>query len=206
MKTLKLLALVLISQSSFAQIKVTKLTKADIPVSIKYIGHIIDAAKFTDADGEHIVFTTETGGVKTKAKNSEGHDADLYAYCYKAVAGTLVLAWQVHDFEKDCEFDILVKFIPNTFAVTDLNNDGKAEVWLMYKTNCTSDVSPFTMKIIMYEGSKKFAARGSAKIKVSAEDYLGGEYSFDDAFKTGPEVFRNYATALWEKNLMQTWK
>jgi len=206
MKVFSAVLFVLLGHIAIAQLKVTKLTKSDVPASIHYIGHIIEAVKYTDNSGDHMVITTETGEVKTKAKDSEGRDADLWAYSYKITNGVYTLDWQVHDFEKDCEFDILVKFIPNTFAVTDLNNDGKAEVWLMYKTNCTSDVSPFTMKIIMYEGSKKFAARGTAQIRISATDYDGGKYSFDDAFKTGPEVFRNYAAALWEKNLMQTWK
>jgi hypothetical protein len=205
-KFLGLVVLILMGQTAMAQLKVVKLTKADIPASIHYVGHVIDAVKFTDAEGEHIVITTETGEVKTKAKDSDGRDADLYAYCYKTEGDKTTLTWQVHDFEKNCEFDILVKFIPNTFAVTDLNNDGKAEVWLMYKTACTSDVSPFTMKIIMYEGGKKFAARGTAKIRVSDKDYSGGQYAFDDAFKNGPDVFRQYAEALWKKNLLQDWR
>ena len=39
------------------------------------------------------------------------------------------------------------------------------------------------MKIIMYQDNKKFAVRGTTKVKVSATDYMGGEYSFDEAFE-----------------------
>jgi hypothetical protein len=91
-------------------------------------------------------------------------------------------------------------------AITDLNHDGKAEMWMMYKTVCHGDVSPSTMKIIMYEGSQKFAVRGTNRVKLSANKFLGGEYSFDDAFKTGPEPFREFAKQLWQKNILETWE
>jgi len=77
--------------------------------------------------------------------------------------------------------------------VTDLNKDGKAEVWVMYKVSCQGDVSPIPMKIIMYQDNKKFALRGTTRVKVSATDYMGGEYSFDEAFKNAPVQFRQYA-------------
>ena len=205
MKFFSSIIFVLFGHIAVAQLNVVPLTKADIPASIHYTGHIISAVKFIDAEGEHIVITTETGEVKTKAKDSDGRDADLYAYCYKTDSGTPTVAWQVHDFIKDCGEDILANYVPNTFAVTDLNNDGKAEVWLMYKVTCQGDVSPPTMKIIMYSGSKKYAARGTAKTQISDKDYMGGKYVFDDAFKTGPEAFRKYADALWQKNLMKKW-
>ena len=112
----------------------------------------------------------------------------------------------MNDFVKHCEFDIKASFIKNSFAVTDLNNDGKAEVWMMYKTSCTSDVSPSDMKIIMYEGEKKYAIRGKNKVKISDKAYEGGEYTFDEIFKKGPLAFRDYATKLWKKNILETWE
>ncbi len=68
------------------------------------------------------------------------------------------------DFAKECPLYIQVNFIRNTFAVTDLNKNGKAEVWLMYKTACRSDVSPANMKIVMYEGNKKYMQEEQTKL------------------------------------------
>jgi hypothetical protein len=76
----------------------------------------------------------------------------------------------------------------------------------MYKTVCHGDVSPSNMKIIMHEGDKKYAVRGTNQVKLSEKEYEGGKYVFDDAFKGGPETFRQYALQLWKKNLMQIWK
>lgn len=207
MKLFNLLILLIIAQVSSAQIKLVKLDKKSIPVSIKYIGNIINAVRYMDSEGEHIVITTETGRTRSKgqAKDETLSDADLYAYNYKIIGNQQVLTWQVYDFVKDCTVDIEATYIPNTFAVTDLNNDGKAEIWLMYKTACRGDVSPSVMKIIMYEGNKKYAVRGTNKVKLSAKDYIGGNYTLDEAFKTGQESFRLYALQLWKKNILETW-
>jgi len=193
---LLLIVLLICAEITHAQITVTKIDKKDIPATIKYAGHIIDEVKYTDSEGEHLVITTETGWQRVKTKDFEGKSMELFAYSYLRTGDDYKLLWKTYDGEKACEFDVFAGFIPKTFEVTDLNNDGKAEVWLMYVVVCTSDVSPEPMKIIMHDGVKKYAVRGENRV-----DGAGGKYTFDEAFKTGPEVFRNYATTLWKKNI-----
>jgi hypothetical protein len=205
MKLFNLLMLLMIAQFASAQIKLVKLDKKSIPASINYVGKIINAVRYTDGEGEHIVVTTETGETKSKGAEDDYRDMALYAYSYRVIGGKQTLSWQVHDFVKECPVDIKANYIPNTFAVTDLNKDGKAEVWLMYTTVCHGDVSPSNMKIIMYEGNKKYAVRGTSKVKISDKEYEGGVYTFDEAFKKGPKSFRSYALQLWKKNVIETW-
>lgn len=207
MRTIYFIALLFAGQVCFAQVKVIKLDKKDIPATIKYNGHLINAVKYTDNEGQHLVITTETGITPTKNSDSgDGRDAALYAYSYTIGSNNqFKLSWQTYDFIKDCPVDLEAQYVPNSFAVTDLNKDGKAETWLMYTTVCHGDVSPSDMKIIMHEGIKKYAVRGTKKVKVSDKDFEGGKYTFDEAFKTGPEAFRQYAADLWKKNLMQVW-
>ncbi len=50
----------------------------------------------------------------------------------------------------------------NSFYITDLNNNGKAETSIIYYLSCRSDTSPSTMKFIMKEGRQKFALRGKS--------------------------------------------
>ncbi|WP_413666028.1 M949_RS01915 family surface polysaccharide biosynthesis protein [Mucilaginibacter sp. Mucisp86] len=198
--------LIIITQVSVAQLKVLKLSKADIPKSITYKGHIINAVKYTDKTGDHIVFTTETG--ETPAKKSatdDGRDAALYAYHYDITGSDqLELSWQTYDFISDCNVDIKANYVPGTFAVTDVDNNGIAEVWLVYRTACRGDVSPSEMKIIMHEADKKYAVRGTSKVKLSEKEYIGGTYTFDAAFKAAPATFRKYAADTWKKNIMDT--
>ncbi len=163
MKLFNLLMLLTIAQLSFAQIKLVKLDKKSIPASINYVGKIINAVRYTDDEGEHIIVTTETGETTTKGAEDGYRDMALYAYSYKIIEGQQTLSWLVHDFVKECPVDIKANYIPNTFAVTDLNKDGKAEVWLMYTTVCHGDVSPSNMKIIMSEGIKNMLLGEPAK-------------------------------------------
>lgn len=214
MKKLLYLYLILMTcQYATAQVKVTQLDKTAIPKSIKYTGHIIDAVSFTDKDGEHLVITTESGIISSKGPDSDNfRNEELHAYHYRKTAGELKLTWQTYDFIKDCDVDLAAHYLPKTFAVTDLDNNGTAEVWLMYKTVCHGDVSPSDLKIIMHEGDKKYAVRGTTKVILPGEketapkETYGGKYTFDAVFKAGPKSFRDYASALWKNNMIEDWK
>lgn len=75
----------------------------------------------------------------------------------------------------------------------------------MYKTVCHGDVSPCDMKIIMYQGTQKFAMRGQNKVKISKNESIGGKYTFDKAFIEAPKSFTNFALTLWNTNVVQKW-
>jgi hypothetical protein len=125
----------------------------------------------------------------------------LYAYHYLVSGDSIKQTWKVYDYVEDCDVDMDLYFVDKTFAVTDLNKDGKAEVWIMYKNSCRGDVSPAPMKIIMYQDNKKFAVRGTTKVPGN-----GGEFTFDDAFKKAPAEFRQYAEKLWKQHKVETWQ
>ena len=180
------------------QVISSKLDTTLIPKNVKYKGSIDTAVKFSDKEGEHVILTTEDDAIDTGHRQTGIY---LHAYCYTIKDSKWAISWQLYDFTDECEFDISGGFLAKTFAITDLNHDGKAEVWLMYNLACRSDVSPSDVKIIMHEGSKKYALRGNSRVKVNATDYYGGDYKFDEAFKRGPKEFLLHAKLLWEKNL-----
>lgn len=207
MKKLFLLVLTFFSTASFAQPKIKKLDKSSIPNDIQYTGNLVNALRWTDNPGDNIVITTETGISESKGSGGEDYrNAALDAWHYRLEAGSWKMTWKVHDFIKECPVDLAANYIKNSFAVTDLDKDGIAEVWMMYKTVCHGDVSPSTLKIIMYQGDNKYAVRGTTRVRVSEKDYYGGEYTFDEAFKKAPQQFREYASRLWKKNVVETWK
>ena len=206
MKQFAVFLFLTISQVCLAQLKVIKVDKNSIPKSAKYIGQLKQAVRWTDNGGENLIIVTETVQIQSKnAVDSSYRDAALYAYHYLFKGDSSKLTWRVYDFVKECPVDIDLYFVNKSFAITDLNNNGKAEVWLMYKNSCHGDVSPIPMKIIMYENDKKYAARGETRVKFSATEYMGGHYSFDDAFKQAPALFRQYAEKLWQQHRMETW-
>ena len=206
MKIIGLLVSLILTQTGFAQFKLTKLDKKSIPKSIQYKGKIVEAVRWTDNTGDNIVILTATGQTQSKnAPDDSYSDGALYAYHYLVSADSTMQTWKVSDYVKECPVDMFLYFVDKTFAVTDLNKDGKAEVWIMYKVSCQGDVSPIPMKIIMHQDNKKFAVRGTTKVKVSATDFMGGEYSFDAAFNNAPVEFRQYAERLWKEHKIETW-
>lgn len=203
-----LLLLCLYSLDIVSQVKVRKLTQSELPSGIKYEGKICSIITWNDGLGENIVLTSEMGIYTSKkfAHDNGGSDAELFAYHYLKHKSEFLLNWKVYDFISDCPVDIEANFMKNTLQVTDLNNNGQGEIWVMYRKICHGDVSSSELKIIMYEAKRKFAMRGFTKIYVGVDDqkekmYSGGDYKFDSAFNKGPKEFREFAIKLWQQNM-----
>ncbi len=191
-----------------AQISIQQLDLNKLPKGVECEGKIKMAVRWVDKLGDNIVLLTETGiyqSAKFKHEN-EGGDAELFAYHF-IVNNKAVQTWSVYDFIADCPVDIEAQFVKNAFQVTDLNDDGVGEVWIMYKTSCRGDVSPSDMKIIMYQGQQKFAMRGQDKVFAGTDErgkreYIGGDYKYDKAFADGPQSFLDFAKKMWIQNRM----
>ena len=201
------LSIVTYGQGDIAEVKIDS---SSFPKGINYEGKIKNAVRWTDKMGDNIVILSETGicySEKYKSEEDE-RDAELFAYHFLVKGDSAIQTWRVYDYIADCPVDLEASYVNNTFQVTDLNNDGVGEVWMVYKTVCHGDVSPWNMKIIMYQGQQKYAMRGQNKVPGGIDEegnmmYLGGDYIPDKAFTNGPKVFLNFAKALWDKNVMQ---
>ena len=164
-----------------AQLRVSPLAPAAVPAALKRSGRVVQALRYTDRTGTYTVLATEVGPrPDPAAQGGEGQRADLYAYQYPATG--VAPTWQVHDFVDDCPLDLAAQFVPKGLTITDLDQDGTAEVWLVYRTTCRGDVSPSTQKIIMYEGPRKYAMRGSSRLVLGGGKYDGGTYTLDAAW------------------------
>lgn len=207
MKRLVFLFVLLIAQQTIAQVKFNAITAAQLPKVIKFDGKLVKGIRFTDAAGEHLVLATETGEAQSKTNSDADYrEAALHAYEFKQNNGAWIKGWVVNDFVKECPVDISAAFIKNAIQVTDLDNNGQAEVWLMYKTVCHGDVSPSDLKVIMYEAGKKYAMRGQSLVKMPGGEAEGGNYVFDGAFNTGAKVFKQFAQKLWNKYKLEDFK
>lgn len=203
LKTILLFFLLLNSIYLFGQKKytVTKLKLENIPKEIKYSGKIIDAITWEDDLGKNLVMTCKTEATINLKSEMDGYDVEIYAYHYLLINNKPKFVWKIYDYVSGCLSDVQNEFINNTLSVTDLNNDGIAEIWIMYIIDCHGDASPDHMKIIMYHGNQKYAMRGLNKMDLSDND--GGQYTFDKEFLKAPKAFKDYAIKLWKKNILQ---
>ena len=194
-----------------SDIEDTTITLIDsLPKQLVYEGKVKEAINWADKEGKHIAIITETGIYVSEkfGHDNDGADAEIFAYHYLLNEKTdrYELKWKIYDYISDCPVDIAANFIENTFKVTDLDNNGIHEVWVMYQKVCHGDVSPFEMKVIMYEGNTKYAMRRENKIQLSDNESFGGEYKFDNNFTKGKNVFREYARKIWSDNIMVKWE
>jgi hypothetical protein len=98
-----------------------------VPATLKRSGRLMQALRYSDRTGTYTVLATEIGPwPDPAAQRSEGQCADLYAYQYPATGPTPT--WQVYDFVDDCPLDLEARFLPRALTVTDLDQDGTAEV------------------------------------------------------------------------------
>ncbi len=112
--------------------------------------------------------------------------------------------WKVQDFVKECPVDTTLQMV-KPIHLTDLNDNGLAEVWMIYKLACRGDVSPADMKIIMYEGTTKHAVRGNMRINgvENLTDSVNSQHTLDANMKNAHEYIREHAEDLWKKNELE---
>lgn len=107
--------------------------------------------------------------------------------------------WKVQDFIEDCPVDTTLQIL-KPVSLTDLNDNGLKEVWMVYKLACRGDITPADMKIIMYEGKTKHAVRGSMKPPRDAEGEIlpnDGAHNADENMKKAHSDVREHAEYIW---------
>lgn len=149
--------------------------------------------RFTDSQGAHVVKFLL--GAQRQTKTADGYSRNRELFITHS-AGTQQV-WKAKDFVQRCEFDLELSMLDDSIEVTDLDNDSIAEISFLYKLGCRSDVSPLEMKLLMYEGTKKYALRGESYERVGETEYAGGTFKPD--FTGAPPAFLEFAKAKWER-------
>ena len=166
-------------------------------------GNLVQALLFTDGQGQGLVVLTESAIIQELDEYGyEIQSKDIYAYGYRLVESKAHLIWRLTDFTRHCDLDGFdAAFIVEGLKLTDLDNNGIAEIWVPYILSCQGDPGPMTMKIIMYEGAQKYALRGQTRSWVTMDLREGGENNPDQAFISGPAEFLSFARDLWNEHM-----
>ncbi len=168
--------------------------KNDVPMKDIVKSEIVDGASWTDAEGEHMVILVQTANKMINGKQNQ----HINAYCYKKDSDAWKQTWQVQDRIEDCEVDATCEFFPGSLTVTDKDKNDVGEVTFLYKLSCKGDVSPDDKKLIMYEGSQKYAIRGVAVIELDGQRQ-GGDKKPDPSFTNGAKPLLDFANEQWDK-------
>jgi hypothetical protein len=174
--------------------EITAAVSALLPLPSSY--QLKRAKKWHDVSGENWLVLYETGAYIEKEKSNAS--AKLSAVLYQKTDSGFVTKWKMVDHISDCELDIVCSFYDEHLTITDLDSNGLAEITMLYALSCKGDVSPNEKKLIMYEGTQKYAIRGE-ELMLLQKDTIGGSWKADTAFSKAPKVFLSYAVERWEK-------
>ena len=164
-------------------------------------GTMIDVHSWNDRNGTNY-FIRSLGDYSVRDIPDYGEPVGtqyLYAYHYvEDPSGAIRLLRETIDFEKDCEFDLVIGHELDALTLTDIDEDEVGEIAFIYRLHCTSDVSSSTQKLIMIEDGAKYPLRGSTEVMG-----YGGEFEAGDEFENAPEGFLEHATNLWSEHLTE---
>lgn len=210
-----------------------RLTSSQLPnQSMLPPGDLLESRQWTDANGENLLVITRLGPLPEKTTEvvdeyaGKESYAELFARQYVRRAGRWQELWRSRDAEHNCEFDLWLGPLPGSTSVTDLDHDGQTETTLIYTLTCRSDVSPADLKLIMREGSAKYALRGNtvvqydevplsqrapanpccldtlSRTQLDAPEghlLLAGRYETEKEFRNAPPAFLRFARQQWRK-------
>jgi len=188
-----------VEQEKIIDISLTKLD--EVPSDCKTEGKTVDAYSWKDENGTNYFIRTmsEADMDYPQSDGDEVYSQYLYAYHFvENLKGEFSTLREITDFVKECEFDIIMSHELDALELTDLDEDNYGEITFIYRTACTSDVSPSTQKLIMLENGEKYAIRGTTQVMGE-----GGDFEMGEEFKTAPEKFTPWAENIWADHLIE---
>lgn len=177
-----------------------------------FSGEQIISLGWKDNRGQNVIILSQVW-----EQDGDYSESTIYANHYADENGEMELVRQVTDYIKDCEFDAVLGFLADPI-ITDIDGNNRAEITLVYKMACKSDMSEDDMKVIMYEDDQKWGLRGYNWLvypdenvpedfdpnmeNTAAEDkndwmFERGKYKNDDDFDNAPEGFLEHANKVW---------
>jgi hypothetical protein len=168
---------------------------------------VVQGARWKDANGENLVVLSSRTRRRPCEERRDGacseeevSDVELQAVHVVRKDGRERELRRVRDSTLGCSFDNETKFLKDSLEVSDLDRDGVGEVLFAYFLQCTSDVSPATLKLLLLENGDKYILRGQNSLKgVERNAPEGPPPSVDASFDEGPRVFRAHALQRWSQ-------
>lgn len=165
--------------------------------NLSYEGDLVRGEAFDDANGKNIVLFTRKEKETHYSEGPGNRSIYLYAYHFADKGDGFKNLTDIKDWEKDCGLVNHAEFRFNTLKVTDIDNDGFAEITFMYRLGCNSDPTPIPIKLMMLENGKKYAIRGTTRVEMGTE-HFGGEINVDPSFNNAPKEFLDFAKKIWK--------
>jgi hypothetical protein len=163
-----------------------------------YKGKIKDGKHWKDKRGENIVILTQTGIYWSNVYDAT-RGAKIFAYHFiKTGENSFKEIWKISEVVEECAFEVKCDFFSNSLTITDLDDDGIAEVGFAFSKGCKSEAGPEEKKLVFYEGKDLYIIKGTTTV-IKGSEKLGGEKDVEKKFEDAPEAFLEFANKQWNK-------
>ena len=181
------------------QVAARRLSARELPAGLSYRGSVEAARRWTDRGGDNLLLLTRTGEAASVDRDgARVISRELHAYHFVRQGSGFRLLWQVADYVRDCDVDIVLAYAPGSLQVTDVDADGIAESSFVYQLACMGGMDPADMKLILHEGAVKYAIRGSTDLRDLGFDYPPPAMRPDSALQRVP-LLRAFAVQQWRR-------
>jgi hypothetical protein len=202
MKKIFTIALLALANLAYSNVSFEELSLTALPEGIRYLGKPFQAIKYQDKTGEYLALSSQS--ITLQQNNGQGGEqlSRIHIYVYRLRENQQPFnVYQMHDRIVQVAGEVAPGFAPGTFSVTDMDKNGKAELWLGYRLFSLGNTDSSELKIMMLEGTDKYARRGTMPINTSMQDMAGAVTS--DSFAKGPALFARHASYLWNSYTKQ---
>ena len=186
----KLLILFLIPFLNFSQeIRYSNPDYYDVPLAQNH-KNVIDIFTWYDNLGKNTLILT--------AKKSDGVKVDLRAYHY---TGDGNLLWDIKDYSAKNQQDEYSGINHKKIRITDLDDDGVAEISILYDLGWDDNNDARGVKLIMHEKGKKYAIRGKKWFDIYDDCLYNYNMFGKNSFESARSSFKLYAKDLFLKEM-----
>ncbi len=206
--------------------KPQKISMQELPAEITVYGTFNEAWKWTDSLGKNIfvLFHETKNDKRLNEFDEEAESGFVHTAHYLVKEGKYRTVRTSTDDQKSCSFDLLCDFIPGSTTITDLDNNGFAEIKFQYTRACRSDVSPSGMTLVLRENGKNHMLNGTRwiayeegmtfnitednanlegttqlKDELAEMERTMGKYESEYQFSNTPPAFLIFARKEWVK-------
>jgi hypothetical protein len=168
--------------------------------NIQFTGKLIDAQQFSDKKGNHIlVLSRKSGPSPTDKRSGRIEHIDLHVEYYSQQSNGWKQDWKIYDFVECPGLDASADFFSSLVSITDINNNGEAEITIPYKTFCGGGIDSANIKVILREGTLKLAIRGESLVEIPGQEPFGGQFHYDNDLLLPTYLsYKKHMYAIWK--------
>ncbi|MDZ5603620.1 hypothetical protein SJI00_12625 [Pseudomonas sp. RP23018S] len=167
----------------------------------------IKSVHFRDQEGEGLLVLSRVDGQATDAETEQEVDrvvlkATLYG---RSGESAFTPRWKTEQETTCAGLDLDVDFYTDVSDVTDLDQNGIAEVTVASHAFCGGGIDPQDITIELRAGQSVYSLTGQSLISPAGEEPFGGEREESASYKGAPKVFREHLDSVWQQVYKRPW-